>query len=217
MPSPSRNRSPTKRQLILKAATDVFAAKPYEDVYVSDIARRAGVAHGLVFYYFGDKRGVYLATAKALLSDLSSFAIPPADAPVNEHVIRGILERYFEFARRYPAAMLNLIRFGQYDPELAEEYTRVRQRGVDQILEALGFPADSHTPLLRSGLRAWLGFNEALAADWLLNDQDLPLEDCIDLSVEALKSTVKHIEACSVTVIDPSAPAAGSRRRVSGQ
>jgi len=44
-----------KRRLILRAAITVFARSGYHTSRVSDIAKEAGVAYGLVYHYFGSK------------------------------------------------------------------------------------------------------------------------------------------------------------------
>jgi AcrR family transcriptional regulator len=47
-----------KRSLILDAAVRVFAAKGYHTCRVGDIAEEAGIAHGLLYYYFSSKEEV---------------------------------------------------------------------------------------------------------------------------------------------------------------
>src|SRR5712692_7583154 len=44
-----------KRDLILRAATDVFAERGYFNAQVADVARAAGVAAGTVYLYFRSK------------------------------------------------------------------------------------------------------------------------------------------------------------------
>jgi AcrR family transcriptional regulator len=44
-----------KRKQILEAATRVFASRGYHGARVSDIAREAGIAYGLVYHYFRNK------------------------------------------------------------------------------------------------------------------------------------------------------------------
>lgn len=46
---------PSKRQRILRAATDVFAQSGYFNAKVSDIAKSAGVADGTIYLYFDGK------------------------------------------------------------------------------------------------------------------------------------------------------------------
>jgi TetR/AcrR family fatty acid metabolism transcriptional regulator len=47
-----------KRRLILDAAVRVFARKGFHTSRVGDIAQEAGVAHGLLYHYFGSKEEV---------------------------------------------------------------------------------------------------------------------------------------------------------------
>jgi AcrR family transcriptional regulator len=47
-----------KRRLILDAAVKVFARRGYHGSRVGDIAEEAGIAHGLLYHYFGSKEEV---------------------------------------------------------------------------------------------------------------------------------------------------------------
>lgn len=53
-----RNSVPDKREAIIRAATQVFAANGYSNSKVADIARRAGVADGTVYLYFKSKEEI---------------------------------------------------------------------------------------------------------------------------------------------------------------
>ena len=53
-----RPSSREKRQLILDAAIRVFARSGYHGSRVSDIAREAGIAYGLVYHYFKNKEDI---------------------------------------------------------------------------------------------------------------------------------------------------------------
>jgi AcrR family transcriptional regulator len=58
-PPPERTRAGSdKRQLILDAAIKVFARNGYHGSRVSDIAREAGIAYGLVYHYFKNKEEI---------------------------------------------------------------------------------------------------------------------------------------------------------------
>jgi TetR/AcrR family fatty acid metabolism transcriptional regulator len=47
-----------RRKQILKAAVEVFAERGFHRTRVSDIAKRAGVAYGLIYHYFESKDAV---------------------------------------------------------------------------------------------------------------------------------------------------------------
>jgi TetR/AcrR family fatty acid metabolism transcriptional regulator len=56
--SPRRRSASDKRAIILDAATTVFARTGYHGSRVSDIAREAGIAYGLVYHYFKNKEEI---------------------------------------------------------------------------------------------------------------------------------------------------------------
>jgi len=53
-----RGTSAEKRKLILDTAIRVFAEKGYPDTRISDIAKRAEIAYGLVYHYFKNKEEI---------------------------------------------------------------------------------------------------------------------------------------------------------------
>src|SRR6202021_1674476 len=73
----ARPRSEDKRNAILDAATRLFAERGLADAPTSEISKRAGVAEGTLFTYFGTKdelinslyREIKLELADAMMSD----------------------------------------------------------------------------------------------------------------------------------------------------
>lgn len=58
----SAQRDPERtRAAILAAATMEFSAKGLDGARVDEIARRSGVNKRMIYHYFGDKKGLYLA------------------------------------------------------------------------------------------------------------------------------------------------------------
>ncbi|MEU6577849.1 TetR/AcrR family transcriptional regulator [Streptomyces sp. NPDC046805] len=196
-PAPRAPRAPSKRELILAAATHAFATQPYDEVNVNEIARSADVAHGLVFYYFGDKRGLYIEVISNLLVELDRFVAAQPHERSGEQIIRGALARYLEFIAKYPVTMLALLRTGLHEPDLRAVYSDAREVGLALILSGLNLDCDTAAPRLRMALRGWMGYTDAMAADWLANDQDLPIDECVDLSFDALVSALHSAEGHS--------------------
>jgi AcrR family transcriptional regulator len=56
------------RAAILEAATEEFTSKGLTGARVDHIARRSGVNKRMIYYYFGDKEGLYLAVLEATYS-----------------------------------------------------------------------------------------------------------------------------------------------------
>ncbi|WP_374447715.1 TetR/AcrR family transcriptional regulator [Stella sp.] len=64
-------RDPARaREKILNAALREFAANGYSGGRIEAIARRSGVAKGLVFHHFGNKEGLYLAVQQRMYESL---------------------------------------------------------------------------------------------------------------------------------------------------
>lgn len=68
----SRRNPERTSKAILAAATREFAGKGYSGAGVNEIARRAGINKRMLYHYFGDKEGLYLAVFEAAYSGIRS-------------------------------------------------------------------------------------------------------------------------------------------------
>ncbi len=57
--SPFSQLPKEKKKRILQAAIEVFAQNDYKHASTDEIASRAGISKGLLFYYFHDKKTLY--------------------------------------------------------------------------------------------------------------------------------------------------------------
>jgi len=103
--APSRQDS-ERYKAILRAAIEVFAEKGYHRCRISDVARQAGVAYGLVYHYFHDKEalleavfevgwGGFLARVREAVEGAASL----------DEKVRRIAQVAFEAYRRDPKAV----------------------------------------------------------------------------------------------------------------
>jgi AcrR family transcriptional regulator len=60
-PEDNRQIKDARRSDILRAATRVFAKKGFTDAKISDVAKEAGLSHGLVYHYFQNKDELFAA------------------------------------------------------------------------------------------------------------------------------------------------------------
>jgi TetR/AcrR family fatty acid metabolism transcriptional regulator len=99
----AQSREAERRRTILRAAIDAFARKGYHGCRISDVAREAGVAYGLVYHYFKNKdellRSVFELAWGGFLSRMRSVA--EADASLAEKV-RAVARVAFEAYRHDP-------------------------------------------------------------------------------------------------------------------
>ncbi len=59
-----------RRREILEKSLDVFAKDGYEDVTFQKIADRCGITRTTLYFYFKNKRDIFLAALKQLLSEM---------------------------------------------------------------------------------------------------------------------------------------------------
>jgi TetR/AcrR family transcriptional regulator len=100
----ARRRDPDRtREAILGAAQREFAAKGLSGGRVDAIARRARANKRMIYHYFGNKDGLYLAALERVYEDLRGTErtldlghLAPAAA------IRRLVEFTFDYSRRHP-------------------------------------------------------------------------------------------------------------------
>lgn len=97
----------TKHDLVLDAATRLFARQGYENTEVAAIATAAGVAKGTVYFHFKTKEKLFLAVADHGMSRLS------------EHVLKSI-EGRTDIVDILHTAGVEAAGFFQESPELVE-------------------------------------------------------------------------------------------------
>jgi AcrR family transcriptional regulator len=191
-----------RRAALVAVAADLFARKPYDEIYISEIAEAAGVAHGLLFYHFKDKRGLYLAVLEQVLDELLDLHKPREDEDTKERRLRGLFRRHIEYRRGHVHTMLGLMRAGGQDPQVDELFERGRQAGADFMLDLLGLTTEPPPPL-RIAIRGIMGMLDEATIDWLIHDCDVPvdeLEQLVYRATVAILSSVRsaHPEICDV-------------------
>ncbi|MBO9534682.1 MAG: helix-turn-helix transcriptional regulator [Solirubrobacteraceae bacterium] len=55
-----------RRAQLLTIGSELFASRPYDDVWIDHVAERADVSRGLLYHYFGSKRGLLHAVIERL-------------------------------------------------------------------------------------------------------------------------------------------------------
>jgi AcrR family transcriptional regulator len=205
-PSAARKKAPAdedqngnRRSRLVTAALKLFSVRAYDSVYIDDIVDEAGVAHGLVSYYFGSKRNLYVAALEQVFSDLQEFTQPqPADGNAAAQ-IRGIIRRHFEYFRTHPQVLLGLLRASPGDTAEATIRESVHRGGVTTFLQLLGLPPDEASPFLRAALTGTFGFTDQVIIDWLTHDQDVPIDLVVDLcatmTIDTITAAVPDFDA----------------------
>ena len=171
-----------RRAQLLALGLDVFATRSYDDVPIEEIARAAGISKGLLFHYFPTKRHFYVATIReAARTLLAETAMAEIEDPIAR--LYAGLDAYFSYVDRHGPAYAALLRGGiGSDPEVAAVVEETRGKFLERLMAGLHAQP---VPRVRLALRAWLGFVEAAALDWL-ERRDVPVSDVRDLVVQVL-------------------------------
>jgi AcrR family transcriptional regulator len=118
-------RQAERREAILAAALDEFAASGFAATRLDDVAKRAGVAKGTIYLYFRDKESLFQELVRAMLSPLVGAL---ERAPLSDLPARAVAETIAElFAREiFGTRRKDVIRLilteGARFPKLAEFY-----------------------------------------------------------------------------------------------
>ena len=120
-----------RRRLLLDAAVRVFARAGYHDCRVDDIAREAGVAHGLLYHYFSSKEEVletiFRETWSHMLSAVRDVERSGEPALVQVRKVAAIVLRSWA---RDPDLIRVLVREITRSPHLQREVREIQQAFV---------------------------------------------------------------------------------------
>ena len=70
--APASAAPPETRSRIVEAALEVFTERGFEGASTRKIASRAGVNHGLIPYYFGNKKKLWQAAVDDAFGDMQA-------------------------------------------------------------------------------------------------------------------------------------------------
>jgi AcrR family transcriptional regulator len=120
-------RAAERRDAILAAALDEFAASGFAATRLEDVARRAGVAKGTIYLYFRDKESLFQELVRATLSPviagIENAQVRDVPARMIAEMIADIFVREIFGTRRKDVLRL-IITEGARFPKIAEFYYR---------------------------------------------------------------------------------------------
>jgi AcrR family transcriptional regulator len=186
-------RAERERQMLAEART-LFAERGFAAVTMDEVAARVGVTKPLLYTYFGNKEGLYLAcmepAGEALVSTVAEAVrdtASPADA------LRAGVHAFFAFVDADRSAWRVL--FDDTLPAGAEP----ARRAAEQRDRLVALVAAAQLARLPAGRRAaaqprtealsaaLLGAAEALARWWLRSGDTMPAADAAELLVRTLE------------------------------
>jgi AcrR family transcriptional regulator len=189
----SRRREDT-RQRLFEAAVELIAEQGFSATTVDDIAGRAGVAKGTVYYNFESKTVLFEELLRHGIGLLTAeFRAAVAGLPPRE-ALAALVRAELEYIRRYRAfAQLLLSEMWRTNREWQQTLRLLRGEAIEVIAETVrsgvaagDLPEDLD---VRTASSALFGVGLVVAVDWLVFQPDRPIEDV----EEALLGIVRRV------------------------
>jgi AcrR family transcriptional regulator len=130
-----------RRAQILGAAREVFTARGFHTARIDDVARRANLSKGAVYFYFPSKRDLFLAlvleeheTSYRFLEDAEHRELPALEKLLQ---VGQAYLAYFTGVEQPPRFFLMMTELAVRDEGLREECEALHQRFVDACTRIL--------------------------------------------------------------------------------
>ena len=133
-------RAAERREAILAAALEEFAASGFAATRLDDVARRAGVAKGTIYLYFRDKESLFQELVRSMLGPVAGAIEAAQVRDVSARVIAEMIADIFVreiFATRRKDIIRLIITEGARFPRLAEFYYHEVIERVTAVLRAM--------------------------------------------------------------------------------
>ena len=173
------------RRKLLDAAVGHFSAHHFDDVATSDITEAAGVAQGLLFHYFGNKRGIYLEALRDAANKLNAATTPPPSDGSAGTQFRRMLRAHLAYLSEHDGMALRLVLGGSGgDHEAWEIFDQSRWHTIEWTCQLLEL--DLARPALRLMLRSCAGALDEATTYWLKNERPFEPDALVEAVVELL-------------------------------
>lgn len=178
------------RRRLLDAAVEHFSGHHFDDVATSDITETAGVAQGLLFHYFENKRGIYLEALRDAANRLNAATTPPAGDGSPGNQFREMLRAHLAYLSEHDGMASRLVLGGSGgDPEAWHIFDQSRWHTIEWTCQLLEL--DITRPALRLMLRSCAGALDEATAYWLKNDHPFDPDAMVEVVVELLVTSLR--------------------------
>ncbi|MET7803163.1 TetR/AcrR family transcriptional regulator [Micromonospora chersina] len=189
----TRRREDTRQRLFV-AAVELIAEQGFSATTVDDIAARAGVAKGTVYYNFESKTVLFEELLRHGIGLLTADFRAAVDGLPPREALAALVRAELEYIRRYRAfAQLLLSEMWRTNREWQQTLRLLRGEAIEVIAETVragvasgDLPADLDVRMASSAL---FGVGLVVAVDWLVFQPDRPIEDV----QEALLGIVRRV------------------------
>ncbi|MFE2143844.1 TetR/AcrR family transcriptional regulator [Streptomyces sp. NPDC059456] len=169
MPPRQRLSPAGRRAQLLAVGARLFAARPYDDVLMEEVAEEAGVSRALLYRHFSSKHALFAAVYQQAADRLlAETRLDPADSLV-EQLVQG-MEVHLDYfvANRHAVLAANRVLAG--DPVIQTIMTNELDALRTRLLAVLPLADESAREAVSGVLKSWLVFVQVLCVDWLTRE-----------------------------------------------
>ncbi|WP_280269834.1 TetR/AcrR family transcriptional regulator [Nocardia wallacei] len=160
-----------RRAQILECAIAMFGERPYAAVSTAELAQRAGVARGLINHYFGNKRDLYLAVVRRMvtLPRPDHMVVPTGtDRERVDASVAWLLDTIGEHGSTW-VKVTGHEGIGD-DPEVQRILDEADDAAAERLLQMVGLSGSRRSAELRALVRAYGGLVKAAGREWITRE-----------------------------------------------
>jgi AcrR family transcriptional regulator len=179
-----------RREAILAAALDAFAAAGYHETALEDVAERAGISKALIYEHFPSKRDLFEALLDTYVGELMERVVGTiVAAEPGEERLRAGVSAFLGFVEERREAWRMLVR-NVSDPEIAASLERLRHEVAASITVLMEeeappelLPGVDREQAITMVAEQIVGAVQSLA-NWWDEHRDVPRERVLELAMD---------------------------------
>ncbi|MEU9077459.1 helix-turn-helix domain-containing protein [Kitasatospora sp. NPDC048538] len=209
MPVHQRRRrlSPADRRAqLLSVGARLFAARPYEEVLMEEVAEQAGVSRALLYRHFPGKHDLFAAVYRQAADELLAKSRFDSADTLLEQLVEG-MDAHLDYfvANRHAVLAANRVLAG--DPVIQTIITGELDTLRGRLLGVLPLTDETARRAVSQVLGSWLVFVRVLVVDWL-TEESCTREELRDACIGAVLGALRPLlpaDAAAGPSADPTA------------
>ncbi|GAB1360671.1 hypothetical protein MASR1M31_24940 [Porphyromonadaceae bacterium] len=130
------NEIESTQECILRAATEIFMQKGFDATKTTEIAKRAGVTHAMLHYYYRTKENLFTIIFEAKLKELAESFISVIDQPVSfEEKIAHAVRTHLDYLSQNPQLPIFIISELHANPERTDRVRKIMGGVMYRVLD----------------------------------------------------------------------------------
>jgi AcrR family transcriptional regulator len=182
-----------RRAQLVALGVAYLVDKPLESLTIEYLSERAGVSRGLLFHYFGSKKGLHGEVARTARDSMLN-----ATAPLNElsplDRLHDTLMRIVQFVRDHRGTFYSLVRGASSGTvEVREALEQARSEQAERLIAVFRELGVADSELLRIALRSWVAFAEEALVESAL-DTDMTSEQIVSFLERSARAVAASVD-----------------------